>query len=307
MVSQFIAQAVEPNGIIFWIDKLARTSLSTILIFALVLTGIRLVLLPTIKNTPAHKRTGLFSFARVVNETSDALIYASVVVFMLVRPFGIQTFHIPTGSMLQTLHERDFIIANKLVYRYTDPKVGDIVVFRPPDVAFGEKEQKTDYIKRLVGAPGDIVEMKDMVLYRNGEKIDEPYLFYSDGPTIPFRPLSKDRWIELIPGEPDFKLIEVDGQVIPLLYKGNTTRVRYPVRPDFTRPQDDGNLALSDMQPVEWIGLPAAKIPDGFYLFMGDHRNGSSDGRIWGLAPRDNIIGRSEVIMMPLGRIGKTR
>ena len=309
-VNQLIAQAVEPNGAIYWIDKLARTSLSTILIFALVLTAVRLVLLPYIKNTPAHKRTGLYSFARLANETSDALIYASVVVFMLVRPFGIQTFHIPTGSMLQTLHERDFIIANKLIYRYSDPKVGDIVVFRPPDVAFGRKNPKTDYIKRLVGAPGDVVEMKDMVLYRNGEVIDEPYVFYhegSNGRNIAYTELPEDRWIELEATEPDFKLIEVDGQTIPLLYKGATTRVDYPVRPEFTRPRNDGGLAFSGTQPNDWIELPAAKIPEGYYLFMGDHRNGSSDGRIWGLAPRENIIGRSELIMMPLGRIGKTR
>ena len=277
-----MAQAVEPNGLIYWIDKLARTSLSTILIFSLVLTAVRLVLLPYIKNTPAHKRTGLYSFARVVNETSDALIYASVVVFMLVRPFGIQTFHIPTGSMLQTLHERDFIIANKLIYRYSDPKVGDIVVFRPPDVAFNEGEQRTDYIKRLVGAPGDVVEMIDMELWRNGERIEEPYRFYSgggDGRTSPFVALPKDRWHELVAIEPDFKLVEVKGRVIPLLYKGGSTNVRYRVRSDFTEAQEDGGLALQSAQPNAWIKLPAAKIPEGFYLFMGDHRNGSSDGQ----------------------------
>lgn len=297
-----IAQAVPANGAIYWIDKVARTSLSTILIFSVCLTVLRLAVFPYLRNTPSHKRTGLFGFARFLNEISDALIYAAIVVFMLVRPFGIQTFHIPTGSMLDTLHERDFIIANKLIYRYTDPKVGDIVVFHPPKEAFSEGEPETDYIKRLVGAPGDVVEWKDMKLYRNGEPVDEPYLFYSDrvqgdGVTTPFVPLPKSQWHTLEPTVHDFKLVEVDGKVIPLVYtNGQANLPMFGTKEAFQFPEAN-----------EWIDLPPAKIPEGYYLFMGDHRNGSSDGRFWGLVPRENIIGRSEYVMFPFGRMKKTR
>lgn len=300
MFDSLIAQAVQPQGAIYWIDKVARTSLSKIVIFALVLTAIRLVLWPTIKNTPTHLRTGFYNFARWTNEICDALVYAAVVVFMLVRPFGIQTFHIPTGSMLETLHERDFIVANKLVYRYTDPKVGDIVVFHPPKEAFANGDQETDYIKRLVGAPGDIVEMKDMILYRNGTAVEEPYLFYSgggDGRTAGYVGLPKDQWPTLIDRIQDFKLVEVNGQFVPLVYKEGIANDRYwGTKPAYQSPDSSS-----------WISLPAAKIPSGFYLFMGDHRNGSSDGRFWGLVPRKNIIGRSEVVMFPFSNAGKTR
>jgi signal peptidase I len=283
---------------IYWVDKVARTSLSHILIFAVVLTAVRLAVLPYLRNTPAHQRTGLFKFTKFMNETMDALIYASIVVFMLVRPFGIQTFHIPTGSMLQTLYERDFIIANKMIYRYTEPKVGDIVVFHPPKRAFREGEAETDYIKRLVGGPGDVVEIRDMVLYRNGKPVDEPYLFYhsdqgGDGVMTPFTPLPKDQWHTIQAREDDFKLVEVDGDFIPLLYKGASAGA-----PLFV---DDRALAST------WLDLPAAPIPPGYFMFMGDHRNGSSDSRFWGLVPRENIIGRSEYIMLPFNRIGKTR
>jgi signal peptidase I len=299
-LDSLLAQAVPPNGFIYWVDKVARTSLSSILIFAAVLTAFRLAVLPYLRNTPAHKQTGMFKFAKFMNETSDALIYASIVVFMLVRPFGIQTFHIPTGSMLQTLYERDFIIANKMIYRYTDPKVGDIVVFHPPQRAFREGEAETDYIKRLVGAPGDVVEIRDMKLYRNGKAVDEPFLFYhsldgGDGIMTPFTPLPKDQWHTLLGSrdEKDFKLVEVDGMIVPLLYKGALAEAQ--LFPDY------GSLAST------LLDLPAAPIPPGYYMFMGDHRNGSSDSRYWGLVPRENIIGRSEYIMLPFNRIGKTR
>jgi signal peptidase I len=297
-LDSLLAQAVPPNGFIYWVDKVARTSLSSILIFAAVLTAFRLAVLPYLRNTPAHKQTGLFKFAKFSNETFDALIYASIVVFMLVRPFGIQTFHIPTGSMLQTLYERDFIIANKMIYRYTDPKVGDIVVFHPPKKAFRPGEAETDYIKRLVGAPGDVVEIRDMKLYRNGKAVDEPYLFYhsyegGDGYMTPFTPLPKDQWHTLLAREDDFKLVEVDGEIVPLLYNGASAGA-----PLFV---DDRGLATT------WLDLPAAPVPPGYFMFMGDHRNGSSDSRYWGLVPRENIIGRSEYIMLPFNRIGKTR
>jgi signal peptidase I len=295
-----IAQAVPANGAIYWIDKVARTSLSTILLFSVVLTAVRLAAMPYLRNTPAHKRHGWFGFVRMVNELSDALIYAAIVVFMLVRPFGIQTFHIPTGSMLQTLHERDFILANKLIYRYTEPKVGDIVVFHPPKAAFAEHEPETDYIKRLVGAPGDVVEWKDMTLYRNGKPVDEPYVFYhasGDGYTTAFVPLPKEQWPTLEPTTPDFKLVEVDGRTVPLVYINDQANL----------PMFGTKEPYQDERANEWISLPPAKIPEGYFLFMGDHRNGSSDGRFWGLVPRENIIGRSEYVIFPFNRIKKTR
>ena len=292
-----LAQAQPGNGAIYWIDKIARTSLSHIVIFSAVLTAVRLASFPFLRNTPSHQRHGWFSFVKVVNELCDALVYAAIVVFMLVRPFGIQTFHIPTGSMLDTLHEKDFIVANKLIYRYTDPKVGDIVVFHPPKVAFGAHDQETDYIKRLVGAPGDLVEWKDMKLYRNGEPVDEPYLYFdATNGMPPFFPLPKERWNELLPIQPDFKLVEVDGKVIPLQYKGDQANLGMWTKPEFMSPE-----------AYQWISLPAAKVPEGYYLFMGDHRNGSSDGRFWGLVPRENIIGRSEYVIFPFSRMKKSR
>ncbi|MCH7902949.1 MAG: signal peptidase I [Armatimonadetes bacterium] len=294
----FVAQSQEPSNLIFWVDKVARTPLSKVLIFALVLSAVRLVLYPYLKNTPTHKRTGLFSFARIANETCDAFIYAAIVVFMLVRPFGIQTFHIPSGSMVETLHEGDFIVANKLVYRFNDPKVDEIAVFRPPEHAFLPGKQRSDYIKRVMGVPGDVVEIRDRVFYRNGEVIEQPFV------TISTRTLNGYTIVvgEAADLEPmaDFKLVKDGDRYIPLLIEGsevNTSRLGTVEK----------FLIGSFEEGQRLAALPPAAIPEGYYLFMGDHRTFSSDGRMWGLVPRENIIGRSSFVMFPFGHAGKTR
>lgn len=321
-----LAQA-QAGGWIFFIDRLARTPLSQILIFAVVCTGVRLLLFPYLKNTPIHKRGWGYRGARFFNELSDALVYASIVVFMLVRPFAIQTFVIPSPSMVETLRVSDFIVANKWVYRVSDPVRGDIIVFRPPRWAL-VNQQETDYIKRLVGLPGEVVEIRDKVLYVNGQVVEEPYVDYTD-PFIEPRHnivLPRERWDEV--PMPDFKMVEREGQLIPLQYtedaingvplhiladmSGFSTAPRYTVweMMGYTPEQmqnDEGARDRVIAEAKRLRDLPAAAIPAGYHLFMGDNRNGSFDSRGWGLVPRDSLVGRSEFIWLPFGRIGATR
>jgi len=298
----------QPNGIFFMIDRIARVPISTIVIFSVVLTILRFALFAYLKKTPIHMRSGGYGFARVINDISDALIYAAVVVFMLVRPFGIQTFFIPTPSMVDTLRVGDFIVANKFVYRTTDPKFGEIVVFKPPVYALnpGQSVEDTDFIKRCLGVPGDIIEMKDWQLYRNGTAVDEPYKVISDESKGHLVPLNKDLWGSYIEAMPDFKLVEWPqyqnsdpknpgnpAGIIPLMYRSsegsglsvNVWNTKFVVE-------------ISDWQRAK--DAPPAKIPDGYYLMVGDNRNGSSDARFWGLVPRSAIIGKAEFVWMPI-------
>ena len=115
----------------------------------------------------------------------DSVVWAGLVALMLIH-FVVRSFYIPSGSMLPTLQINDFILVNKLIYDFSHPVRGDIVVFRPPGVA-GALDQ-TDLIKRVVGLPYDKIEVRDGVLYLNDLPQQESYLpepiFKNHPPTI---------------------------------------------------------------------------------------------------------------------------
>lgn len=114
-------------------------------------------------------------------EYVEAILWAGAIAFITIT-FIVQAFKIPSGSMLNTLQVGDYLLVNKFIYGIKlpfsdnyliegkDPQVGDIIVFRYPG------DPSLDYIKRIVGVPGDTLEMRNRQLYRNGVKVDEPYV-----------------------------------------------------------------------------------------------------------------------------------
>lgn len=124
----------------------------------------------------------------VWREYGEALAIAFVLA-MIIRFFVVQAYQIPSGSMLDTLLIGDRLLVNKLSYNVKvpltdkvlfslgEPEFGDIVVFTTPD----PENPGADYIKRVIGLPGDVIEMKDNVLYRNGEAVQEPYARKASG------------------------------------------------------------------------------------------------------------------------------
>jgi signal peptidase I len=156
-------------------------------------------------STPPHRGPARLDAGRVEHErrrTQDAsrgsmstgrwmwewtkAISTAILLFLTVRTFAVEAFKIPTGSMEGTLLIGDFLLVNKAVYGaeipltnrrfpgFTHPKRGDVVVFLPPH------DRHKNYVKRLVGLPGDTLEMRDKVLYLNGRAIDEPYARHTD-------------------------------------------------------------------------------------------------------------------------------
>ncbi len=134
------------------------------------------------------------------NQRSDAwsflkelpfLIVGALIVAVLVKSFLIQVFWIPSGSMEETLEIGDRVIVNKLAYRIGDPGRGDVVVFEPETSeeesvvtkvsrnlleSIGLRTPESDLIKRIIGLPGDTIEIKDNQIHINGSPLDEPYL-----------------------------------------------------------------------------------------------------------------------------------
>ncbi len=267
-----LAQAHPPSpGLI---EKLARTPLHQIVWFAAICTALRIVAVSWMPRVSESNTAGRVSL-RILHDASDALIYAAVVVFLLLRPYVLQTFQIPSESMVPTLKVNDWLIVNKFAYRIGDPKFGDIVVFKPPKRALAPwQPPDQDFVKRLIGEPGDLIEIRNSVLYRNGQEVPQPYL--------------NERAIG------DFKLVKYNGELIPLVRFG-TGGI----------PQDS---LYVDKVPAQEMGvvwdLPAEPVPEGHYLMMGDNRNWSADGRVWGLVPRGQIVGRAWFILFPPSRMG---
>ena len=114
-------------------------------------------------------------------EYSEMLIVA-VVLAVIIRAFVVQPFKIPSGSMLETLQIGDYLLVTRFNYsikvpfidkeviRTGNPQRGDVIVFKYP------KDPAQDYIKRVIGLPGDTIEIRDKQLYRNGKQIHEPYV-----------------------------------------------------------------------------------------------------------------------------------
>jgi signal peptidase I len=194
-------------------------------------------------------------------------IVICVIFVVAARAFVFQQSKIPTGSMIPTLLIGDYIVVNKFIYApaatwlekallpIREIERGDIVVFKYP------VEPEKDYIKRIVGLPGDIVEIRNKTVYINGEPLDEPYKVHETE-------LSQDQWRRTTEGE------------APLSLSAAT-----PPR-----------MMLSHFRGDEHFNFGPALVPDDSYFAMGDNRDNSKDSRAWGTVPRQNVKGRAFVI-----------
>lgn len=132
-----------------------------------------------------HRNGTLMTPKNKIIEYGEAIVLA-IILALFIRTFIVQAFFIPSGSMLDTLQIGDRLLVNKFLYgikipftdkylvRFSDPQRGDIIVFRYPE------DPSVDFIKRIVGVPGDVLFMKDNVLYRNGKPVDEPFVRHSE-------------------------------------------------------------------------------------------------------------------------------
>ena len=220
-------------------------------------------------------------------------------IVLIVRAFIFEPFRIPSDSMMPTLLDGDFIVVNKYAYglrlpvinkKFIDtgsPQRGDVVVFRyPPD-------PNVNFIKRLVGLPGDRVEVRDDQLVINGQLIpQEPKGYYSDGCYLGLR-LSEE------------KLGEHTHQVMSCHSADALERSRsFGFSGSTALPQCDRKKIDRDVGNYicnENVGPDGRDsgdkvvevVPAGHYLMIGDNRDNSDDGRRWGFVPDEYIVGKA--------------
>ncbi|MFL6642822.1 MAG: signal peptidase I [Paraburkholderia fungorum] len=218
----------------------------------------------------------------------SASFFPVILVVFVVRSFVVEPFKIPSGSMVPTLLVGDFILVNKFDYGLrlpiTNTKVtegrplerGDVVVFRYP------KDESVDYIKRVIGLPGDTVAYQDKQLTINGKPVPEtPLPDYLDEERLGYAKQFEEN---------------IDGRKNAILNN--------PAVPPFIVGAE--NYPYRDNCTYNARGV-ICKVPPGNYFMMGDNRDNSADSRYWGFAPDKNIVGRAFFIWMnfsDLKRIG---
>ena len=218
----------------------------------------------------------------------SASFFPVILVVFVVRSFVVEPFKIPSGSMVPTLLVGDFILVNKFDYGIrlpiTNTKItegrplerGDVVVFRYP------KDESVDYIKRVIGLPGDTVAYQDKQLTINGKPVPEtPLPDYLDEERLGYAKQFEEN---------------LDGRKNAILNN--------PAVPPFIVGAED--YPYRDNCTYNARGV-ICKVPPGNYFMMGDNRDNSADSRYWGFAPDSNIVGRAFFIWMnfsDLKRIG---
>jgi len=213
-------------------------------------------------NTKVEKEEGIYEFIK-------AIIFAALVALMI-RSFAFEPFNIPSGSMFPTLLVGDYLFVEKYSYGYSQfsfpmgivhfkgrimqkpAERGDVAVFRHP------RKPGIDYIKRIIGLPGDTIQVKEGILYINGEAVKRDYR--------------------------ETEVADVSGSDI--MYKKYIETLPNGVKHFIYEKSDEEYLDNTQEY----------KVPEGYLFAMGDNRDSSLDSRVLdqvGFVPEENLIGRA--------------
>jgi signal peptidase I len=213
-------------------------------------------------------------------------LFPVIVVVFVLRSFLFEPFKIPSGSMIPTLMINDLILVNKFHYGVRlpvsnlkifdnhSPERGDVMVFRYPP------KPSLDYIKRVVGLPGDEVAYLNKKISVNGKPLDKsalPEFFDEDALryTKQYQEVAAD-------GQRKYRILNEDD------------------RPSFVQATEDFPFRENCRYSSEGV---VCKVPPGHYFMMGDNRDNSLDSRFWGFVPEKNIVGKAFFVWMNFGNL----
>ncbi|NMP29965.1 signal peptidase I [Thalassotalea sp. M1531] len=211
-------------------------------------------------------------------------IFPVIAFVLILRSFLYEPFQIPSGSMMPTLFDGDFILVNKFNYGLKDPVVrnkfieiglperGDVVVFKYP------VQPQIDYIKRVIGLPGD------RVIYRNKSLYIKPACQPSDSTCPEFEQVIQDFEAKGEYKDNGFELTRYTSRM--------PNRTHQILVNDNTLPRTPHYFNQQGSQRDEFV------VPEGHYFVMGDNRDNSLDGRFWGFVPEENLVGEAVAIWM---------
>lgn len=277
----------------------------------------------TVENV-THKKEDRSLFV----EYLDALLFA-VIVALVLKIFVVEAYRIPSGSMENTLIVGDMLLVNKFIYGATTPRNvpftdiripyfrfpainkperGDVVVFDFPGT-LNEKQppEITNYIKRLIGEPGDTIKIMDKVLYVNGAEFPNP-------PDVKFKDIvSETPSMDIFPRESGWNddnygpiAVPKKGDIIKLTLENYEMWRMFIIREGHSiRISADRKIFIDEKETNEY------PVQKDYYFMMGDNRNNSTDSRMWGFLSEDNIIGEAMIIYwswnpeIPMGEFGR--
>lgn len=215
-----------------------------------------------------------------------ASFFPVILIVFVLRSFLFEPFRIPSGSMIPTLKIGDLILVNKYQYGIRlpvihkkvidlgSPQRGDVMVFRFPH------NPSQDYIKRVVGLPGDRVEYAGRRLAINGQPVPlEPMPRYFEEERVQYYAQFSEKL-----GQVEHRIIVSEGPGVPAM------RALAHTHPHACQYSAD---AVS------------CTVPPGHYFVMGDNRDNSEDSRFWGFVPDENIVGRAFFVWMNFGDLGR--
>lgn len=243
--------------------------LPTILVLATAITG-GIWLLDTVFFAKKRKTENIEKEPLIIEYSKS--FFPVILIVLLLRSFIVEPFRIPSGSMMPTLLVGDFILVNKFAYGIRlpvlnnkivetgEPQRGDVFVFRYP------RQENIDYIKRVVGIPGDTIDYRNKVLYVNGQPMHGTTLGTYTGVGSGARETGSLEHIENLTG--------IEHSILT-----------HPMAPDF--PHGCSVLARG---PIT--------IPEDSYFAMGDNRDNSNDSRCWGLVSEKHLVGKAFAIWM---------